>query len=68
MKDAEQKQPEVQLAYPEAEIVLGLVYPTGTDYTGVQLALENYIKRFNYKSSRIRLSGCQEITVSTSGQ
>ncbi len=56
MKVAEQEQPTVQLAYPEAEIVFGLVYPTGTDYTGVQLALENYVKRFNYKPSRIRLS------------
>src|SRR5579863_2707001 len=56
MNDSEQRQPEVQLSYPEAEIVFGLVYPTGTDYTGVQLTLENYIKRFNYTPSRIRLS------------
>ena len=54
--DAEQKQPEPQLTYPEAELVLGLVYPAGTDYTGVQLTLENYIKRFNYRPNPIRLS------------
>jgi hypothetical protein len=54
--DAEQKQPEPQLTYPEAELVLGLVYAAGTDYTGIQLSLENYIKRFNYKPNPIRLS------------
>src|SRR5712691_8463568 len=46
----------VELAYPEAELVFGLVYAAGTDYTGVQLTLENYIKRFNYKPNVIRLS------------
>jgi deoxycytidylate deaminase len=51
-----QKEPELQLAYPEAELVLGLVYPAGTDYTGIQLTLENYIKRFNYRPNPIRLS------------
>jgi len=54
--DAEQKQPEPQLTYPEAELVLGLVYAAGTDYTGIQLTLENYIKRFNYRPNPIRLS------------
>lgn len=54
--DAKQKKPEPQLTYPEAELVLGLVYPAGTDYTGVQLTLENYIKRFNYRPNPIRLS------------
>ncbi len=57
MADADQKEPALQPAYyPEAELVLALVYPAGTDYTGVQLALENYIKRFNYKPNPIRLS------------
>ena len=54
--DIEQKQPGPQLTYPEAELVLGLVYPAGTDYTGVQLTLENYVKRFNYTPHPIRLS------------
>ncbi len=48
--------PELQLLYPDAELVFGLVYPVGTDYTGVQLTLENYIKRFNYKPNTIHLS------------
>ena len=52
----EHKIPEPQLTYPEAELVLGLVYPAGTDYTGIQLTLENYIKRFNYRPNPIRLS------------
>jgi len=48
--------PELQLQYPDAELVFALVYPVGTDYTGVQLTLENYIKRFNYKANTIHLS------------
>jgi cytidine deaminase len=46
----------LNLGYPVAELVLGLVYAVGTDYTGVQLALENYVKRFNYNPNIIRLS------------
>ena len=37
------------LEFPEAELVFGLVYPVGTDYSGVCLTLNNYIKRFEYK-------------------
>ncbi len=48
--------PQLQLLYPDAELVFGLVYPVGTDYTGVQLTLENYIKRFNYKPNTVHLS------------
>jgi len=44
------------LEYPEAELVFGFVFPVGTDYSGVLLTLENYIKRFNYKPNVIRLS------------
>jgi deoxycytidylate deaminase len=44
------------MGYPDAELVFGIVYPTGTDYSGVVLALENYIRRFNYKPNVIRLS------------
>lgn len=44
------------LEYPDAEIVIGLVFPVGTDYTGVQLTLENYLKRFRYKPNTISLS------------
>lgn len=46
----------LELTYPQSELVFGLVYAAGTDYTGVQLTLENYIKRFNYKPNAIRLS------------
>jgi deoxycytidylate deaminase len=45
-----------KLEYPEAELVFGFVFPAGTDYSGVLLTLENYIKRFNYKPNVIRLS------------
>jgi deoxycytidylate deaminase len=44
------------LSYPDAELVFGLVYPSRTDYTGIQLALENYIKRFRYKPNAIWVS------------
>jgi deoxycytidylate deaminase len=46
----------LDLGYPEAELVFGLVYAVGTDYTGVQLTLENYLKRFNYKPHIVKLS------------
>lgn len=44
------------LEFPEAELVFGLVYPVGTDYSGVCLTLNNYIKRFGYKPQEIRIS------------
>ncbi|MFL6311261.1 MAG: anti-phage dCTP deaminase [Terriglobales bacterium] len=44
------------LEYSDAEIVIGLVYPVGTDYSGVQLTLENYLKRFRYKPNTVSLS------------
>ena len=46
----------LELSYPEAELVLGLVYPVGTDYSGVLLTLVNYLKRFRYTPEVIRLS------------
>jgi deoxycytidylate deaminase len=46
----------LELAYPESELVFGLVYPVGTDDSGVRLALGNYIKRFDYTPNTIRLS------------
>lgn len=46
----------VGLEFPEAELVFALVYPVGTDYSGVTLTLKNYIKRFNYRPEEIRLS------------
>src|SRR5258708_8037080 len=44
------------LEFSDAEIVIGLVFPAGTDYSGVQLTLENYLKRFRYKPNIISLS------------
>jgi deoxycytidylate deaminase len=46
----------VGLEFPEAEVVFALVYPVGTDYSGVLLTLGNYIKRFNYRPQEIRIS------------
>ena len=56
MRDTDQDHPEVKLSYPESELVFGLVYPVGTDVSGVQLTLENYIRRFAYKPYATRLS------------
>ncbi len=56
MTQADSREPQLELSYPEAELVFGLVYPVGTDYTGVQLTLENFVKRFNFTPNTIRLS------------
>jgi deoxycytidylate deaminase len=56
MRESDDKRIRVQLAYPDSELIFGLVYPVGTDYSGVQLTLENYIKRFNFRPCVIRLS------------
>lgn len=44
------------LEFPSAELVFAIVYPVGTDYSGVSLTLSNYIKRFGYRPEEIRLS------------
>lgn len=44
------------LEFPDAELVFALVYPVGTDYSGVSLTLNNYVKRFGYKPYEIRIS------------
>src|SRR5258708_21511292 len=56
MIDESPKRVKTELSYPDAELVFGLVYPVGTDYSGVQLTLQNYIRRFNYRPFSIRLS------------
>lgn len=56
MTRSDSLEPQLELSCPESELVLGLVYPVGTDYTGVQLTLENYVKRFDYAPKIIRLS------------
>jgi deoxycytidylate deaminase len=49
-------QSHIDLSYPDAELVFGLAYPVGTDYSGVQLALGNYLRRFNYQPNFIKIS------------
>jgi hypothetical protein len=56
MDDDKAKRVYGKLEYPEAELVFGFVFPVGTDYSGVLLTLENYIRRFNYRPNVIRLS------------
>ncbi len=56
MPSTQPKKVQEELTYPEAELVFGIVYAAGTDYAGVQLTLENYIKRFGYKPHVIRIS------------
>jgi deoxycytidylate deaminase len=54
--DPAKKELTLELAYPESELVFGLVYPVGTDDSGVRLTLENYVKRFGYTPHSLRLS------------
>src|SRR5438477_9605063 len=63
MADADSKALHLELAYPESELVFGLVYAVGTDDSGVRLTLENYIKRFGYKPNPIRLSAFIEASL-----
>jgi deoxycytidylate deaminase len=56
MESIDFREVQAALGYRDTELVFGLVFPTGTDYSGVQLTLENYIKRFSYKPNVIRLS------------
>jgi deoxycytidylate deaminase len=56
MADKDLKKVQEELTYPETELVFGMVYAAGTDFTGVQLTLENYIKRFEYTPQVIRIS------------
>jgi deoxycytidylate deaminase len=44
------------LQFPDAELVFGLVFAVGTDSSGVELTLANYIRRFNYEPRVVSLS------------
>jgi deoxycytidylate deaminase len=55
-KKADVRSTLVGLEFPEAELVFARTYPVGTDYSGVLLTLNNYIKRFGYRPQEIRLS------------
>jgi deoxycytidylate deaminase len=48
--------PLYSLHYPDAEIVLGLVAPVGTDLETVGLRIRDYVKRFDYRINPLRLS------------
>lgn len=45
------------LDYPDAEIVLGLVAPVGTDLEGVRSRVRDHVKQFSYDTNVLRLSG-----------
>ena len=49
--------PLATLDYPESELVIGLVYPVGTDYRIVLDALQDYAQIVGYSPNVIRLSG-----------
>lgn len=55
-KESEASNTLLGLEFPEAELVFALVYPVGTDYSGVSLTLSNYVKRFGYQPVEIRIS------------
>lgn len=45
------------LHYPDAEIVLGLVAPVGTDFESVRSRIRDHVKQFRYEINLLRLSG-----------
>jgi hypothetical protein len=50
------KAPLQALNYPEAELVLGIVAPVGTDLERFQILVESQLKNYGYKANPIRLS------------
>src|SRR5436309_10075791 len=48
--------PLQSLEFPGCELVFGLVYAVGTNYSLVRAALEDGIKKFGYKPDVLRLS------------
>jgi hypothetical protein len=42
--------------FPEAELVLALVYPLGTERTGLQDILKQHLAKFGYETNPIRLT------------
>ena len=42
--------------FPDAELVIALVYPLGTDRTGLEGTLKNYLDQFRYEINPIRLT------------
>jgi hypothetical protein len=55
-EDGEGKDNRFVLDYPEAELVLGLVYAVGTDYKPVLEFLKDCIKLSGYAASSLHIS------------
>jgi hypothetical protein len=49
--------PLESLNYRDAELVLGLVAPVGTDLEAVRKRIREHVKQFDYESNDLRLSG-----------
>jgi deoxycytidylate deaminase len=49
--------PLSSIDYRDAEIVLGLVAPVGTDLEAVRARVRDHVKQFNYQLNPLRLSG-----------
>ena len=42
--------------HPDAELVVALVYPIGTEHKNVLSTIDNYLQQFGYKNNHVRLS------------
>ena len=42
--------------FPEAELVIALVYPLGTERIGLDVALTDYLGQFGYETNSIHLT------------
>src|SRR5690348_12910189 len=42
--------------FPAAELVFALIYPIGTEHTGLEGAIKDYLSQFGYQTNIIRLS------------
>jgi hypothetical protein len=54
---ARRLEPLHSLNYPDAEIVLGLVAPVGTDLESVRSRIRDHVRQFSYDTNVLRLSG-----------
>lgn len=54
--------------FPEAELVLALVYPLGTQHTGLEGTIKDYLDQFGYKTNIIRLSNYFPVLLRRLGQ
>src|SRR5262245_24832285 len=56
-KVSRRKPPLHSLEYPDAEIVLGLVAPVGTDLESLRSRIRDHVTQFNYQIRVLKLSG-----------